>query len=111
MRRAEAEAVPTMTNPSQGLHSSPNPSTTMLQPEQSLSLSRLSSLLVQMRGLGGEGVGELCTPLSLGTLNSISHGPNTFPGSLQNHRTASDPGGMLLLPPAQSIYCIIVMRA
>ena len=62
MRRAEAEAVPTMTNPSQGLHSSPNPSTTMLQPEQSLSLSRLSSLLVQMRGLGGEGVGELCTP-------------------------------------------------
>ena len=62
MRRAEAEAVPTLTNPSQGLHSSPNPSTTTLQPEQSLSLSKLSSLLVQVRGLGGERVGELCSP-------------------------------------------------
>lgn len=61
MRRAEAEAVPTIANPSKGLHSSPNPSTTMLQPEQSLSLSKLSSLLVQVSGLGGERVGELCS--------------------------------------------------
>ena len=45
MRRAEAEVVPTITSPSRGLHSSPNPSTTTLQPEQSLSLSKLSSLL------------------------------------------------------------------
>ena len=62
MRRAEAEAVPIKANPSQDLLSSPNPSTTTPQSEQFLSLSRPSSLLVQMRGLRGERVGELCSP-------------------------------------------------